>query len=97
MLNHRIGVCLGQARLGEFACASANRSEKRSLWIIAEATAVDIGVRIGFEIVMARHRMNLAAFFVQANPKAAVLDESVFDPHADRRADAREGINHQAD
>jgi hypothetical protein len=46
---------------------------------------------------MAGHFMALAARLVQAHPKAAVLHVNIFDLHREHRADAREGIDHQAD
>ena len=46
---------------------------------------------------MAWHGVLLAALLVQANPLPPVLRIHVLDAHADRRADAREGIDHQAD
>jgi len=45
---------------------------------------------------MARHGVLLAALLVQTNPQAPVLRVSVLNAHVDRRADAREGIDHEA-
>jgi hypothetical protein len=67
----------GRGVLGQFAGASANGAEKRSLLVIAESATVDIGVQVGFEIVMVRHRMKLAAFLMEANPETPVLNECV--------------------
>ena len=53
-------------------------------------------MQIGFEIVMAGHGVLLAALLMQTHPEPAVLRIHVFDAHADRRADAGEGINHEA-
>ena len=41
--------------------------------------------------------MALAALLVQANPKPAVLHSDVLDLHRERRANARERIDHEAD
>jgi hypothetical protein len=46
---------------------------------------------------MAGHGVLLAALLVQAHPKPPVLRVHVLNPHADGRADAGEGIDHQAD
>jgi hypothetical protein len=46
---------------------------------------------------MAWHFMALAALLVQAHPETAVLHVNIFDLHRERRADAREGIDHLAD
>jgi hypothetical protein len=53
-------------------------------------------MQVGFEVVMAGHGVLLAALLVQAHPKPPVLRIHVFDAHADRRADARERIDHEA-
>ena len=54
-------------------------------------------MQIGVKVVMARHGVLLAAFLVQPQPEPAVLRINVLDAHADRRADTREGIDHDAD
>ena len=46
---------------------------------------------------MARHRVALAALLAQPHPQAAVLCERVLDCHPERRADPREGIDHEPD
>ena len=83
--------------VGELAGAAADRAEQRALRIVGEPAAVDIGMQVGFEIVMAGHLVALAALLVQPHPKAPVLHVNVLDLHRERRADAREGIDHQAD
>jgi hypothetical protein len=47
--------------------------------------------------MVAGHFMALAALLVQANPQAAILHVNVFNFHRERRADARERIDHQPD
>jgi hypothetical protein len=59
--------------------------------------SVDIGVKVSLEVVVAGHLVALAAFLVQANPKPAALHIDVLDLHRERRAEAREGIDHEAD
>ena len=50
-----------------------------------------VGVEISFEIVMRRHLVDLAAFFVETQPPALAVGEIILDAHGDDRADAREG------
>ena len=38
-----------------------------------------VGVEIGFEIVMRRHLVDLAAFFVEAQPPALAVGEVILD------------------
>ena len=64
---------------------------------LGEPAAVDIGVQVGLKIVVAGHFVALAALLVQPHPQAAVLHVNVLDLHRERRADAREGIDHEAD
>ena len=61
-----------------------------------KAAAVDVGVQITLKIVVAGHDVMLATLLLQAHPETAVLHEHVFDLHGERRANAREGIDHQA-
>ena len=51
-------------------------------------------MQVGFEIVMA---VLLAKLLLQAQPEPPVLRIHVFDAHADRSTNAREGIDHEAD
>jgi len=66
--DHRIGVRLLQHRAGELAGAAADRAEQRPLGIPAQLGAVEIGDELFLEIVMARHRVPLAALFAQPHP-----------------------------
>ena len=67
-LNHHIGVRLGQGIAGELASRAAVGLEQQRLRIARESRGVDIFVKVGFKVVMARHGMLLAAVLVQANP-----------------------------
>src|SRR5580700_10655719 len=52
-------------------------AEEGSLAVIAYAGRLYIGVEIGFQVVMRRHLVAFAAFFVQADPPAlSVLDSN---------------------
>jgi hypothetical protein len=51
----------------------------------------------GFELVMGRHLVALAAFLVESDPPALAVGEVVLDPHRDDGADAGEGVGHHAD
>jgi hypothetical protein len=79
----------------QFAVAS-DRAEQRPLGIGGDAGAIDIGVEEGFRVAMAGHVMELATLLMQAHPDAPVLREDILDLHADDRADAGEGIEHEA-
>ena len=46
---------------------------------------------------MARHRAPLAALLAQPHPEAPVLRKDILDRHAERGADAGEGIDHERD
>jgi hypothetical protein len=59
------------------------------LGIVAQAGAVKIGDQVFFKIVMARHRVPLAAFLAQPHPQPAVLREDVLDRHAECCAEFR--------
>jgi hypothetical protein len=44
-----------------------------------------------------RHLVTLASFLLQPDPPALAVGEVVFDAHRDDGADAREGLDHDAD
>jgi len=67
-LDHLVGVGLGQGIAGELAGRAAVGLEQERLRVARKARAVDVLVQIGFEVVVARHGVLLAAFLVQANP-----------------------------
>ena len=63
-LNHHIGIRLGQGIAGELAGRAAVGLEQERLRIARESCAVDVGVKVGFKVVMARHGVLLAAVLV---------------------------------
>jgi molybdate-binding protein len=63
----------------------------------ADAGGGDIFVDEGLELVVRRHLMALAAFFVEPDPPALALGVVVLDAHGDDGADAGEGVGHDAD
>ena len=80
--------------VGQRAGAAGGGAEEGGLAAVADAGRLDIGVEIGFEIVMRRHLMALAAFLVQTHPPALALGVIVLDAHGDDRADAGKGEGH---
>jgi hypothetical protein len=65
--------CLRQHRAGRRTGAATDRAEQRPLGVIAQARAVEIGDQVSVEVVMARHRVPLAALLAQPHPRAPVL------------------------
>jgi hypothetical protein len=74
-----------------------DRAKQRPLGIGGNAGAVDIGMKERFGVVVAGHVMQLAAFFMQPHPEAAVLHEDILHGHADDGPDAREAVEHEGD
>ena len=83
--------------VGQRAGAAGGGAEEGALAVVADAGRLDIGVEIGFELVVRRHLMALAAFLVQPHPPALALGVVVLDAHGDDGADAGEGEGHDAD
>jgi len=69
----------------------AAERKRGGLAAVADAGRLYIRVEIGFEVVMRRHLMALAAFLMQTNPPALALGVVVLDPHGDDGANARKG------
>ena len=85
-LNHSVGVGLGQGVAGELAGRAVVGLERQRLRLGRQARAVNVFVKVGLQIMMARHGVLLAALLVQAHPKPPVLRIYVLDAHTDRRA-----------
>jgi hypothetical protein len=64
----RVGVRLGQGMAGQPAGRAAVGLEQHRLRLVRKPRAGEIFVQTGFEIVMARYGVLLAAFLVQAHP-----------------------------
>jgi hypothetical protein len=58
---------------------------------------LNILIEEGFELVVRRHLVALAAFLVEADPPALAVGEIIVDPHRHDGADAGEGVGHDAD
>jgi hypothetical protein len=67
------------------------------LAVLADAGGRNVLLKVAVEIVVGRHLVFLAALLVQPDPAPAPLHKEVFDPHGDRRAHARKGVDHQTD
>jgi hypothetical protein len=100
--DHGMSVRLWEGALRQYARAAPpafklDRAKKRALGVAGDAGSFEIFVQINFEIVVARHLVVLAAFFVQAHPQASVLNKDILNFHGEGGADARERIDHEAD
>jgi hypothetical protein len=61
---------------------------------LLDARRFDASVEIFFELVMARHFIDLAVFFAEAEPPAFFLRVVILNGECDDGTDAREGIGH---
>ena len=95
--DHRVGVRLRKHGARQLAGAATDRAEQWPLRIITQLRAVEICDQVFFEVVVAGHRVPLAAFLAQPHPQPAVLRVGIFDRHAERRADPGEGVDHEGD
>ena len=83
--------------LGQCAGAAGGGAEEGCLAGVANAGRLYIGVEIGLQIVMGRHFMTLAAFFVQPKPPALALRVKILHAHVGDGADTAEGVDHDGD
>ena len=93
-LDHAIGVDTVHRFVRRRAGAPSRRAEEGSLAAVADSGRLDISVEIGFEIVVRRHLVALASFFMQPHPPAFALRVVVFNPHTDHGADPRKRKRH---
>jgi hypothetical protein len=82
-LDHAPGINPVHRLLGQCAGASHGGAEEGGLATVANARSAYIGVEIGFQIVMRRHLMPFAAFFMQAHPPAFAFGVVILDAHGD--------------
>jgi hypothetical protein len=71
--DHGMSVRLGQGSCRNpphtsHAPRAADCAKQRAFGIVGDASSLEILIEINFEIVVARHFVGLAAFFVQAHP-----------------------------
>jgi hypothetical protein len=62
-------------------------AEQGTLLFLSNSSGIKIGVKVGFGVVVCRHLMPLAAFFMKTNPSATPLDVVVSHFHRDDSAD----------
>jgi hypothetical protein len=67
------------------------------LFVAGDAGGTQVFIEEGFELVVRRHFVALAAFLVEADPPALAVGEIILDPHRHHGADAGEGVGHHAD
>ena len=79
------------------AGAAARRAEEGRLLCLEDLGCLQISVTIRLRVVMARHFMALAAFFMQAHPPAFADRKVILNPHRHDGAHARETVGHYAD
>jgi hypothetical protein len=65
--------------------------------VAGDTGGADASIKEGFELVVGRHFVALAAFLVEAALPALAVDEIILYPHGDDHTDAGEGVGHDAD
>ena len=95
-LDHRIGVRLGQGSAGQLAgCAAVGLKENR-LRFGRESRTVDILMEVGVRDCDGTAWRAACRLSRASAPRAAGSAVHVLNTHADGRADAGEGIDHEA-
>jgi hypothetical protein len=82
---------------GERIGAAAGRAEEGRLLRLEDFGRLQIGVKISFQVVAARHFVTPAALLMKAHPPALAGRIIVLDPHRHDGAHARETVGHYAD
>ena len=96
-LHHRAGVGSGVGGPRKFGRAAPDRPNQRPVAVSSDAGPIEVGMQVGFEVVLTGQVHRLAAFLTQPHPQAAVLHVHVLHPHGSGRANAGEGVDHQPD
>jgi hypothetical protein len=91
--DHAPRVLAAHAFLTELPAAAAAQSAEQGRRLVrADAGGGDVGVDIGFQQVVGRHLVLLAAFLVQPHPPAFALRVVVLDVYVQRSRDPGECI-----
>jgi hypothetical protein len=96
-LKNAPGIGLAHRAIRQKPGAPEGRAKKWTLAIVGEAGGLNAILQISLKMMVTRHAMFLATFFVQTDPQSAVLPVDVRDSHTQRRTDAGEGENEKAD
>lgn len=72
-LNHAVYVRAPHRMLCEQAGLSERRTEERTCFLCGDTRRFDVLIQIVFEVVMARHLVELAVFLLKAHPPALRL------------------------
>ena len=96
-LKNAPGIGLAHRAIRQKPGAPEGRAKKWTLAIVGEAGGLNVILQISLKMMVTRHAMFLATFFVQTDPQSAVLPVDVRDSHTQRRTDAGEGENEKAD
>jgi hypothetical protein len=95
--DHGVGVGLGQGRGAQHPPPPLYGPKQRPLGIAAQSAAVQIGVQVGLQGMVAGHFVALAPLLMKPDPEASVLDVNVLDLHPQGGAHACEAEYHQSD
>jgi hypothetical protein len=96
-LDHAPGVDPVHRPRRECAGAADGRAEQGTLFVVGDAGGTEVFIEEGFELVVRRHFVALAAFLVKADPPALPVGKIILDPHRHHGADAGEGVGHDPD
>jgi hypothetical protein len=87
--DHASGADAVHRLFGQRASAADGGVEQGGVAAGADFRRLDVGVEVGFEIVVCGHLGSLAAPFVQPHPSALAVGTIILDAHRDVRAEAR--------
>src|SRR5260370_40237028 len=95
--DHLVGIDAMHRPLSQDPGSADCRAEQGGLVVIADAGRGEIFIEEPLELVVRRHLVALAAFLLQPHPPAFAIGKVILDAHGDDGADAREGVDHDAD
>jgi hypothetical protein len=95
-LDHAENVLPAHPRIAE-AALLGHAAPQRRAFLVSQAGGVKISVEILFSLVVSRHFVMLAAFFVQSHPPAFPVLVIVFDVHPNDGGHARKAVNHHGE
>jgi hypothetical protein len=95
--NHSPYIGLQHGAGGQLSATPLARAEEWPFTVLGDAGGRDVLLKVAVEIVVRRHLVLLATFFVKPDPAAPPSYKVILDPHGNYRPHAGEGVDHQAD
>ena len=96
-LDHAKRIPAGHRSIRKPAGLTASAAKERRLGFVGNSRSFEVGIEIGFGVMMGGHFVEFPALLVQPEPPAFAVAVVVLDSHVDHGGNAGEAVDHDAD